>query len=119
MNPLIATISEPVDCVSDAPSDCMSYLFTGGLEMVAPWIPERDPDFPMVKIDNAPAVQLDFSGTFEVDTRSFDDNDCDVYGDSETIIGIKVCVEQEQESLRTGKSCFSLIGMVCLCRNTC
>lgn len=103
LNPLIATISEPVACVSNTSADCMSYLFTGGLEMVAPWVPERDPDFPMIKVHNAPAIQMDFSGSTKVNTHSFDDTDCDVYGDDQSIIGIKLCIQQQQESLRTGE----------------
>lgn len=71
--------------------------------MVAPWVPGRDPDFPMIKVHNAPAIQMDFSGSTKVNTQSFDDIDCDVYGDNQTIIGIKLCIQQQQESLRTGE----------------
>lgn len=88
LNPLLTTIVDPVSCSSAKTENCMSYLFTGGLEMVAPWVTSEYTDYPMVKVDNAPAVQMDFSGVLEVDQVPFDDADCDIYGDSETTIGI-------------------------------
>lgn len=105
LNPLITTIVDPVSCPSQKTGDCMSYLFTGGLEMVAPWVPSEHTDYPMIKVDNAPAVQIDFSDVLVVDQEPFADSDCDVYGDLETTIGIKLCVEEESTgTLRSGMS---------------
>lgn len=101
MNPLIATVSTPVKCVDDG---CVSYLLSGGLEMVAPWIPKGYDSFPMVKINSAPSVQLDFTDPV---SGSFLDSDCDVFGQLGFTIGIKFCVTAvpgSSESLRAGKS---------------
>lgn len=82
----------------------MSYLFTGGLEMLAPWAPLEDKDFGLVKADSVPAVQTDFSGVLDVDQDPFEDSNCDVYGDSDTTIGIRMCVERQSSgTLRAGK----------------
>lgn len=82
----------------------MSYLFTGGLEMVAPWVPSEHTDYPMIKVDHAPAVQMDFQGVLDVDEEPFAEADCDVYGDSETTIGIQLCLEEESAgTLRAGE----------------
>lgn len=103
LNPLITTIVDPVSCTSQKSGDCISYLLTGGLEMVAPWVPSEHTDYPMIKVDNAPAVQMDFSGVLEVDHEPFADSNCDIYGDSETTIGIKLCVEEKSAgTLRSG-----------------
>lgn len=104
LNPLIATTVDPVSCTSQKTGDCMSYLFTGGLEMVAPWVPSEHTDYPMIKVDNAPAVQMDFSDVLQVDQEPFEDSDCDIYGDSATTIGIKLCVTAESAgTLRSGR----------------
>lgn len=81
----------------------MSYLFTGGLEMVSPWAPENYTDYPLVKIDNTPSIQMDFSGVYEIDAAQFPDDDCEVYGDPYTSIGIQVCLTQELDIIRAGK----------------
>lgn len=82
----------------------MSYLFTGGLEMVAPWTPSGYDDFSLVKVENVPAVQIDFSGVLEIDQEPFQSSDCDIYGDSDTAIGIRLCVEEYSPgTLRSGE----------------
>lgn len=114
LNPLIATIAEPVACT--AHQSCMSYLFTGGLSMVAPWVPSKHVDYPMIKVDDAPAVQMDFSGVLEVDMEPFQEENCDVFGDDETIIGIKLCVEEER--LGAGTETGVLRAGLFLCNGT-
>ncbi|KAJ4407286.1 hypothetical protein N0V82_009955 [Gnomoniopsis sp. IMI 355080] len=115
LNPLIATVSEPVACISDTPGDCMSYLLSGGLEMVAPWVPELDPDFPMVKIDNVQAVQMDFSGSTSVDTRL---NFCNgatggICGSFDIPYNItsRVSFFSRQATLTTARSNFSILSV--------
>lgn len=104
LNPLIATTANPVDCSEHIEGNCMSYLFTGGLEMVAPWSPAGYDDFGLVKVDNVPAVQIDFSGVLDIDQELFQPLNCDIYGDSDTSIGIQLCVEQHSAgTFRAGR----------------
>ncbi|KAJ4386439.1 hypothetical protein N0V93_009335 [Gnomoniopsis smithogilvyi] len=116
LNPLIATVSEPVACISDAPGDCMSYLFSGGLEMVTPWIPKQDTDYPMVKIDNVQAVQMDFSGSTSIDTRLSLCNGttggiCGSYGMQYNITS-RVSFFSRQATLTTARSNYSILSVV-------
>jgi hypothetical protein len=102
LNPLISTVSESVECTVSKDS-CVSYLFTGGLQMVAPWIGHGYADHSMVKIYNAPAIQFDFEDSA---SDEFDDEDCDVFGQAGVLIGIKFCVVEDRSvsgSLRIGK----------------
>jgi hypothetical protein len=103
LNPLISTISEPVQCSPDPGGSCFSYLLSGGLEMVAPWARNPNPEYPMVKIERVPAVQLDFQGP-QLDTH-FEDGDCDVFGEEGFSIGIRLCITEvpsRPEALRAG-----------------
>ncbi|KAJ9144673.1 hypothetical protein NKR23_g5763 [Pleurostoma richardsiae] len=99
-NPLISTISESVHCPGD--STCASYLLSGGLEMVAPWVPQGYDGYGMVKIDHAPSIQIDFSRPM---TDTFEEEDCSLFGQTGSRIGIRLCVAQDQSasgSLRAG-----------------
>ena len=93
-NPLISTISSPVHCLDG--SNCISYLLSGGLEMVAHWTPEGYEEYSMVKIDRVPSVQLDFS---RPTSDKFYSTDCSIFGQSGTTIGIRLCVAQDQSTL--------------------
>lgn len=101
VNPLISTISEPVSCVG---TNCVSYLLSGGLEMVAPWQNSEHAEYPMVKIHKAPSMQFDFSGPVD---SIFSESDCDVLGQQGFAIGIKICVTKDAGmagALRAGRS---------------
>lgn len=72
--------------------------------MVAPWVPSGYEDFSLVKVENVPAVQADFSSVLTVDQEPFQSSNCDIYGDSDTAIGIQLCVEEYAPgTLRSGK----------------
>lgn len=99
LNPLISTISEPVSCQGHS---CVSYLLSGGLEMVTPWTPDGHEDYPMVKIDKAPSLQMDFTAPA---SSSFQATECDVFGEYGFTIGIRLCISVEEsttELLRAG-----------------
>ena len=105
LNPLISTISEPVTCLPGLGLGCVSYLLSGGLEMVAPWAPQANlfRDYPMVKIERIPAVQLDFQGP--VQDSHFTDTECDIFGEPGVAIGIRFCLSEVPSlpgSLRAG-----------------
>jgi hypothetical protein len=100
INPLLSTVSQPVHC---AGPNCMSYLLSGGLMMVAPWTSKEYTGYPLVRIKKVPSVQLDFAWPLGNDI--FDDSDCDIFGEYGTPIGIRVCVAQDtatEGSLRAG-----------------
>ncbi|KAF4967229.1 hypothetical protein FSARC_5208 [Fusarium sarcochroum] len=100
-NPLVSTV---IDSSTWQGDDCISYLLSGGLSMVAPWIPVGHEGYPMVKIDNVTSIQLDF--TERVDA-GFKDTDCNMFGQKGTIIGVRLCVAQGATgpgSLRAGKT---------------
>jgi hypothetical protein len=58
----------------------MTYLLTGGVEMVAPWTPLGTEDYPKIKIDSVTGVQLDF--TEGISSEIFSGSDCDVIGEA-------------------------------------
>ncbi|KAK3395199.1 hypothetical protein B0H63DRAFT_556259 [Podospora didyma] len=89
LNPLTSTVASPVRCPGEG--GCTSYLLSGGLSMVAPWVRQGFDDHTLVKIANAPAVQLDFTGPVD---SAFGDADCDGFGQSGVKIGIRFCLSQ-------------------------
>lgn len=102
VNPLISTVASPVvTCL--AGNQCVSYLLSGGLEMVAPWMPSGYDRHSMVRIDNAPAVQLDFWGPAD---DGFLETDCDDFGKTGFNIGIRLCMapQPDDAGLRVGMS---------------
>lgn len=85
IDPTYSGPSSPVNYFGDD----FSYLLTGGLQMATPWTPSGYEDYPLVKIEHIPSVQLDFS-SFETDV--FHNDDCSVYGQDTTAIGVRLCV---------------------------
>ncbi|KAK8102430.1 hypothetical protein PG984_015576 [Apiospora sp. TS-2023a] len=90
--PIFGVVVAPVYCKG---SGCFSYLLNGGLEMGIPGVPQGYSEYPLVKIENAPAVQIEFT-TLKV-FKEFDKRDCSVYGAPSTIIGIELCLAQGPE----------------------
>ncbi|KAK7946989.1 uncharacterized protein PG986_011310 [Apiospora aurea] len=86
-------VAEPVYCRGDG---CFSYLLSGGLEMAIPSVPPGYPEYPLVRIANVPAVQMEFSH-LRGDGR-FDRKDCSIYGAPATPIGIELCLTQGPEA---------------------
>jgi hypothetical protein len=100
INPMHSTGVPPINC--SGPS-CSSYLLTGGLEMVTPWIPLENMDYPLVKLDSVTSIHLEFETPLSDTT--FTNESCDVYGAPDVLIGIKVCVADDTEtgSYKTGE----------------
>lgn len=92
LNPLVTSISKPVACETDG---CMSYLLSGGLEYVAPWVPQGNEDHDLVKIDKVPSVQLDFETS---PSSKFLETECETFGEFGFTIGIRLCIAESQTS---------------------
>jgi hypothetical protein len=109
INPMHSAAVPAVNCSG---ASCSSYLLTGGLEMVTPWIPLENMDYPLVKLDSVTSVHLEFHTHLE-DT-AFANEYCDVYGAPNVTIGIKVCVSKDTEtgSYKTGELFLSLDSRV-------
>lgn len=100
VNSLVSVVAETHDCSDTL---CMSYILSGGLEMVVPWVPQANPDHSMVMVKRVPSIQADFTGPVE---DTFDPADCDVFGKSGVLIGIRLClapVPFNPGSIRAGK----------------
>jgi hypothetical protein len=89
LNPLFATVADPRSC---ATPPCTSYLLSGGLTTVIPWVPSGYDQYPLVRVKNAPSIQADFSGPL-ADSQSFADADCDLFGQHNVMIGIRLCLK--------------------------
>ncbi|KAK0654852.1 hypothetical protein B0T16DRAFT_383864 [Cercophora newfieldiana] len=87
-NPWYSTVMEPISC-PDPAGRCESYLLSGGTLLMEPAIPSGYDSFPFVKVDNVPAVQLEFTPS---SNHSFSDSDCQVFGQANTLIAIRLCV---------------------------
>lgn len=99
INPLVSVVAETNGCSSDL---CASYILSGGLEMVIPWVPQGYDDHSMVKVKNVPSIQFDFTGPT---MDSFSDSDCDIFGETGIDIGIRLCLAQapyDLGSIRAG-----------------
>ncbi len=103
INPLISTISSPVQCLGDS---CVSYLLSGGLSQSEPWDPttfiDYQMDYQMARVKNTPSVQIDFSSSV---SDIFVDADCDQFGSSNSPIAMRFCVVNDEtvtNALRVG-----------------
>jgi hypothetical protein len=84
MNPLITTTSSSVACND---TRCTSYLMTGGLEPVTPWIPEGYREYSLATIRRMPSIQLDIIPSNDY---VFQKEDSDVFGEDGMALGIKL-----------------------------
>ncbi|PQE24018.1 ring finger domain-containing protein [Rutstroemia sp. NJR-2017a BBW] len=89
LNPLVATVAQPMRCVVEP---CISYLLSGGLTMVVPWVPREHSEYPLVKVKHAPSIQADFAGPI-MDNLAFTTSDCDIFGQYDVLIGIRLCLK--------------------------
>ncbi|KAI0438358.1 hypothetical protein F4803DRAFT_569647 [Xylaria telfairii] len=92
LNPLVTSISKPVACKTGG---CTSYLLSGGLEYVAPWVPQGNDGHDLVKIDKVPSVQLDFETS---PSSKFLETECETFGEFGFTIGIRLCIAESQTS---------------------
>lgn len=88
VNPLIATVANPRTCVA---KPCISYLLSGGLTTVIPWVPREQAEYSLVRVKHAPSIQADFAGPI-MDNLAFTDSDCDLFGQDDVSIGIRLCL---------------------------
>lgn len=106
MNPAISTVASPIACTGNGTGGCTSYLVTGGLESVTPWITPSQyySEFTMARLDRVPSIQVDVS-TLVPEKAGFADENCEIFGKYGIIIGLKLCITADptsQGSLRTG-----------------
>ncbi|KAL4789329.1 hypothetical protein BDV19DRAFT_395148 [Aspergillus venezuelensis] len=90
VNPMHSVAGVPVPVGACTDNACDSYLFPGGLIGATPWPPTNHSSAPVIQIDDAPAVQLDFSSG--LNGHSFSGNDCTLFGANTTYVGINFCV---------------------------
>ncbi|KAI1121597.1 hypothetical protein F5Y10DRAFT_271913 [Nemania abortiva] len=83
----------PVRCSGS--DDCFSYLLSGGLELATPWAPLNLSNYPLVKIKSVPTIQLEFT---RLRTESFVDSDCQILGDPNGSIGVRLCIAQASDN---------------------
>jgi hypothetical protein len=105
-NPIISSAADTTACLDDE-EDCASYLLSGGVWQTAPWMPSTHPDYPLVKLDNVPTIQVDFRGKHG--PRAFRDEDCQLVGSPLALIGAEFCVREmgSNGALYGGKQCSS------------
>ncbi|KAF2122772.1 hypothetical protein BDV96DRAFT_639340 [Lophiotrema nucula] len=72
---------------------CDSYLLPGGIYMTTPWPPEGHEEYPLIDINDAPALRVDFERGMDA-KDGFTDEDCSTYGSPPFLIGIKLCVSK-------------------------
>ncbi|KAH6665995.1 hypothetical protein B0J14DRAFT_678606 [Halenospora varia] len=82
-NPVVNTAyfvtTSPIDYrPSHIQIDCLSYFLTGGLEMATLWTPPGHQEYSLVKIDDVPSVQMEF--TIQPGNDHFLDEDCQIFG---------------------------------------
>lgn len=101
INPLVSVVAQTRGCADNL---CASYILSGGLEMVIPWVPQGYDDHSMVMVKNVTSIQTDFTGPT---ADRFNDSDCDVFGESRVMIGIRLCLAQTSSdpgTIRAGMS---------------
>ncbi|KAK3393850.1 hypothetical protein B0H63DRAFT_505672 [Podospora didyma] len=92
-NQMFSTSSPAKDCPTN---DCYCYLLSGGIIYATPWIPQGYEQYPLVKLDNVPSVQVDFAPM--PIGHVFSDSDCDVFGQNGIQVGVRVCVNYSASS---------------------
>ncbi len=96
VNPIHSVISQPINCTTES---CDSYLLPGGLALTTPWPPTNFSQQPVIAIHSTIGMQLDFQeGLLPGDT--FNEEDCDVFGQANVLIGIRSCVGRSK--VKTG-----------------
>ncbi|KAL4994396.1 hypothetical protein BDV10DRAFT_189064 [Aspergillus recurvatus] len=93
-NPMHSVAGRPVPAGACVEHECDSYLLPGGLIGASPWPPTNHPSAPMVRMDDAPSVQLDFAAGLR--GHSFSEDECTVFGGNNTVVGISFCVADSQ-----------------------
>lgn len=100
-NPVFSTAQPPIQC--DHPL-CLSYLLTGGVVMTAPWQPTGYPQYPLIKVPNLPAMQVEFDPFSSAE--NYTDVDCDVFGHDLYKVSVRLCLsrpENDPGSIEAGR----------------
>ena len=90
-NPWFSTVLQPIECPDSR--HCESYLLSGGALLMEPWIPPGYESWPLIKVDNVPAMQLEYAPiTSPSHENVFSDSECQVFGENGVLIAIRFCV---------------------------
>jgi hypothetical protein len=77
--------------------------------MMTPWLPPDYDEYPSIRIDKTPSLQVEFLKT---DNHLFEEGDCKIYGSNATLIAAKFCLsETDSGSLHAGKFQASIHGV--------
>jgi hypothetical protein len=90
-NNQFSIMASPVAC-SGA---CDSYIFPGALWSLSPAPPDNSSAEAVVKINSSPAIQMDFRKDLS-DGDTFSEQDCTVYGENGSSIGITFCLAKSE-----------------------
>lgn len=90
-NNQFSIMASPVSCFGG----CDSYIFPGALWSLNPAPPDNSPPDAVVKIYSSPAIQMDFMKDLS-DGDTFSEQDCTVYGENGSSIGIKFCLAKSE-----------------------
>lgn len=97
VNPLFSIPSSPISCLSKG-IQCDSYLFPGGTYLMYPPLINPPPSVDStVIIYDAPGTQIDFSRGLDA-TDQFISQDCIVYGNNNSRVGVEFCLAASQAS---------------------
>ncbi|KAK5468091.1 hypothetical protein LTS15_001064 [Exophiala xenobiotica] len=108
VNPIHSVISAPINCPS-----CDSYLLPGGLAIATPWPPTNYTQEPVIVIHSAMSTQIQFKEGLPLGD-TFQEDDCNVFGDNQTIIGIRFCAARskvEAGSFLAARTNFSILSV--------
>jgi hypothetical protein len=89
---MLSIAFDPVNCDRNT---CNSFLLTGGLVVTTPWPPTNYTEHPIITIQRAPAVQIEFTDNIS-EGDEFTDDDCSLFDGEGVLIAIKVCVARSQ-----------------------
>ncbi|EXJ60641.1 hypothetical protein A1O7_04794 [Cladophialophora yegresii CBS 114405] len=85
--------STPVSCAAQYDS----YIFPGAMWSLNVTLPANSSDETVVKIENSPAIQIDFNQSI-ANGDSFLPHDCTVYGEDGSNVGIELCLAKSKVS---------------------
>ncbi|KAI1846979.1 hypothetical protein JX266_006854 [Neoarthrinium moseri] len=96
INPMFSSLTDPIRCSGN---NCYSYLLSGGLEMVTPWISLEDSSFPLIQIHDVPSIQLEYTSLS--DYHRFSSTDCSILGSPASSIAARLCLSMDKSNAGT------------------
>ncbi|KAL3481487.1 hypothetical protein BJX99DRAFT_253411 [Aspergillus californicus] len=88
--PMHTAAGYPVPVAACAENECDSYLLPGGVIGATPWPPTNYSSAPVIRMNDVPTVQLDFSPG--LNGHLFSKDECTLYGSNDTYVGIRFCL---------------------------